>query len=238
MFSAGGWPGVSVAVYPDSDKVSPRPGDTGVPGLDNLDFRRQDAVDYWYGEGGDEPVQPPEPVRPPLPDRRPPIVNTGEVALESFPPDVSQEGFRCSRARLTALLGAERLGATLWGLDPGQGSAPYHCEHGREEWLLVLAGAPTLRHPEGEDRLATGDVVCFPEGPAGAHRLLNAGSDAVRAVMISTLELPYAVEYPDSGKLMVKYSRERQAAIFRLGDAVGYWDDDAQMIDSTTPCAG
>lgn len=37
----------SICVYPDSDKLGPRPG-TG--GRDNLNFRRQDAVGYWEGE--------------------------------------------------------------------------------------------------------------------------------------------------------------------------------------------
>lgn len=36
----------SVAVYPDSDKIGPRPADDA----DRLDFRRADAVDYWEGE--------------------------------------------------------------------------------------------------------------------------------------------------------------------------------------------
>jgi uncharacterized cupin superfamily protein len=38
----------SIAVYPDSDKVGTRPEG----GVDRLDFRRGDAVDYWDGEGG------------------------------------------------------------------------------------------------------------------------------------------------------------------------------------------
>jgi uncharacterized cupin superfamily protein len=39
----------SIAVYPDSDKLGTRPGTRqGAP--DNLNFRRQDAVDYWEGE--------------------------------------------------------------------------------------------------------------------------------------------------------------------------------------------
>jgi uncharacterized cupin superfamily protein len=39
----------SIAVYPDSDKIGTRPG-TAAGRQDNLDFRRQDAVDYWEGE--------------------------------------------------------------------------------------------------------------------------------------------------------------------------------------------
>jgi uncharacterized cupin superfamily protein len=56
--------------------------------------------------------------------------------------------------------------------------------------LLVLAGTPTLRHPQGEDQLEDGDLLCLPEGPAGAHRLLNQGESAVRALFLSTTGLP------------------------------------------------
>ena len=48
MFS--GMPGAaeaSVAIYPDSDKVGVRPRGGGP---DRLNFRRDDAVDYWDGE--------------------------------------------------------------------------------------------------------------------------------------------------------------------------------------------
>jgi uncharacterized cupin superfamily protein len=37
----------SIAVYPDSDKVGSR---AGPEDPDSLNFRRQDAVDYWEGE--------------------------------------------------------------------------------------------------------------------------------------------------------------------------------------------
>lgn len=42
----------SISVYPDSDKVGPRPAVTGGAqrSPDALNFRRGDAVDYWEGE--------------------------------------------------------------------------------------------------------------------------------------------------------------------------------------------
>ena len=39
--------GASVSVYPESGKVGVRPRDSGP---DRLNFRRDDAVDYWEGE--------------------------------------------------------------------------------------------------------------------------------------------------------------------------------------------
>ena len=59
------------------------------------------------------------------------------------------------------------------------GRSDYGDEHLRvasgpsEEWLLVLAGRPTLRHPEGEEGLEPWDVVFFPPGPGGAHAVRN-----------------------------------------------------------------
>ena len=41
----------------------------------------------------------------------------------------------------------------VYELPPGQAVGPYHYEDPEEEWLLVVSGTPTLRHPGGEDQL-------------------------------------------------------------------------------------
>ena len=118
-------------------------------------------------------------------------------------------------AKLGPLLGAERLDGTVVDVDPGEGSEPYHYVFGREEWLLVLAGTPTLRHPHGEDQLEAGDLVCFPEGPAGARRLLNRGESAVRALFLSTTGLPANVCYPDTGHWLIRNGPGRDEIVVR-----------------------
>jgi uncharacterized cupin superfamily protein len=90
----------------------------------------------------------------------------------------------------------DRLGATLYELDPGN-FVVYHFHHGWEELLIVLRGRPTLRTPDGERRLEEGDVVFFPTGPAGGHSLRNETDEPLRYVMASTLSTPEVVEYPD-----------------------------------------
>ena len=79
----------------------------------------------------------------------------------------------------------EELGAKLWGgtvyeLAPGTRLAEYHWHFGEEEWLLVLAGSPTLRTPEGERVLEPWDVAVFVTGEAGAHEVRNDGGVAAR----------------------------------------------------------
>jgi uncharacterized cupin superfamily protein len=168
-----------MSVYPDSDKVS---GPEGI-------LLRKSAVDYWYGEGTAGPSEPVDVVREPKTSPPQPAVNV--LALPE-------------KAKLGPLLGADRLEGTVADLDPGEGSGPYHYVHGREEWLLVLAGTPTLRHPQGESPLEAGDLVCFPDGPAGAHQLINRGESIVRALFLSTTGVPANVCYPDTGHWLIR----------------------------------
>ena len=65
----------------------------------------------------------------------------------------------------------------------------------------MLSGRPTLRHPEGTDRLEEGDIACFPAGPEGAHAVRNDTDQTVRVLMFSNRCDPAATVYPDSGKV-------------------------------------
>jgi uncharacterized cupin superfamily protein len=105
--------------------------------------------------------------------------------------------------RTTRLPRGEKLGASLYEIDPGGTSGLYHFHHGAEELLVVLRGRPTLREPAGERELGEGEVVHFVRGPEGAHQLLNRTEEPVRYLMASTRPSPEAVEYPDSRQLSV-----------------------------------
>src|SRR6266498_5350826 len=87
-----------------------------------------------------------------------------------YDPD-DPEGFRAGMFRLGKHVGSKQLGGSVYELPPGQSICPYHYEYGREEWLIVLDGTATVRHPEGEEPLQRGDVVCFAPGAAGAHQV-------------------------------------------------------------------
>jgi uncharacterized cupin superfamily protein len=129
-------------------------------------------------------------------------------------------GYQARMARFGPLIGAEQLGASVYDLDPGNSVCPYHYEHPEEEWLLVWTGAPTLRDPDGEHELLPGDLVCFPEGPDGAHKVTNRTEEPVRIVMFSTRAKTAMAIYPDSNKVGVW----PLGKLFRIDDAVDYWD--------------
>lgn len=113
------------------------------------------------------------------------------------------EPMRGRAARLGEAAGAERLGATLYEIEPGQNSSPFHFHHGNEEMIIVLAGSPTLRTLSGTRALEPGDVVACRAGRAGAHQLQNPTDDPVRVLVLSTMNYPEAAEMLDSDKILV-----------------------------------
>jgi uncharacterized cupin superfamily protein len=128
-------------------------------------------------------------------------VNLNALELEYDEKD--PEGYRAGMARFGPSIEASKLGATVYELPPGQSICPYHYEYPEEEWVLVLQGRPTLRDPAGENELEPHDVVCFPEGPDGAHKLTNNTNETVRVMMLSTKTSPAVAVYPDSDKIGV-----------------------------------
>ena len=125
------------------------------------------------------------------------------AAITCDPRPQLPDGFRRNSTRVGAALGAARTGLSVYELPPGQAISPYHYENPDEEWLLVVSGTPTLRHPGGEDELEPWDLVFFPAGPAGAHLVRNDSESTARVAMFSSISGVGSVVYPDSDMIQL-----------------------------------
>ncbi len=150
-------------------------------------------------------------------------LNGAEPAYDADDPP----GYRAGMDRFGKRIGAENLGGSVYELPERQSICPYHYEYPEEEWLIVLDGTPTLRHPEGEDELGPGDVVCFPPGPEGAHKVTNRGAGVARVLMLSTISDPAVAVYPDSDKIGVFAGGDRDRVMVRRSSDVPYFDGEA-----------
>jgi uncharacterized cupin superfamily protein len=115
-------------------------------------------------------------------------------------------------------LGSSETLMFVYDLAPGQASSPYHYEYD-EEWLLVVDGTVVLRAPDGEHTLERGDLVRFPRGPAGAHRLMNRSDSPARTLMFSSARGLAVAVYPDSDTIGV-FAGGEDDLVFERGTAV------------------
>ena len=121
---------------------------------------------------------------------------------------------------------AKAVGSTsmlmfVYDLAPGQASSPYHYEFD-DEWLLVVEGTVVVRAPDGEHTLERGDLVCFPAGPDGAHKVMNRSDSPARTLMFSSVRSPAlsVSVYPDSDTIGVWPGDDANDLVFERKSAV------------------
>jgi uncharacterized cupin superfamily protein len=176
--------------------ISVYPDSDKIAAAPGVIFRRADAIDTWLGDAGNGPAD------------LGPAINLMTAPLQA-------------RGRL----GGRTWSATVYELGHGEETAAYHYKWCREEWALVVSGAPTLRHADGETQLSAGDVCCFPQGPAGAHHLRNDSEESTRLIVFSTAtDRPMSAFYPDAETVLIQVS-ELERLLFRHADRIeDYWD--------------
>jgi uncharacterized cupin superfamily protein len=155
--------------------------------------------------------------------------NVFEPDLEPGPDD--PPGFRTRGAEVGRQAGSRRLGASLYELPPREALCPYHWHEANEEMAIVLSGRPSIRTPAGWRELELGELVSFPRGRDGAHQVMNRSDETARVLMVSEMNAPELVVYPDSNKAGVRsrapgsaHSSDEILARFRFEDAVDYWE--------------
>ena len=134
------------------------------------------------------------------------------------------EGYGFFRRDLLGVHEARSL-VRVYEILPGKSAYPYHYHLKNEETFFILRGEGILRTPEGERPVRPGDLIFFPAGEAGAHKLTNT-SESENLVYLDfdvVHDLDVTI-YPDSGKLGIWGMDTNK--IYRLGDDVGYYENE------------
>lgn len=127
------------------------------------------------------------------------------------------------RVDLGALSGSARTAVYLYEMASGEAMCPYHYEY-VEEWMLVVAGEASVRTPEGERTVRAGELVRFPAGPQGAHKIANRGEVGCRVMMFSARRAPAVSVYPDSDKIGLWAGEDMDSEVFFLRGAAVTWE--------------
>ena len=111
----------------------------------------------------------------------------------------------------------------IYEIPPAKSNYPYHFHHKNEETFYIISDEGILKTPDGERKVVAGDLLFFPTGLEGAHKLTNS-SETENLVYIDfdvVHELDIA-EYPDSGKIGIWGMGINK--LYHKSDDVGYYD--------------
>ena len=112
------------------------------------------------------------------------------------------EGYEYFRRKFIPFGGAKNTLVSVYEVPPGKAAYPYHYHHKNEETFYIISGEGNLKTPGGERRVGAGELLFFPTGPEGAHKLTNS-SETENLVYIDfdvVHDIDIAV-YPDSDKI-------------------------------------
>ena len=128
--------------------------------------------------------------------------------------------YDCESFDIGAFIGAEKLGYQLGRLPPGSSFCPEHWHTAEEELLIVFDGAVTLSGPRGTWELKRGDLIAFPTGPSGSHKVVNHTQAPCTLLFIANTDEHDVCFYPDSQKLLV----EKTGHLVRDNPSLDYYD--------------
>jgi uncharacterized cupin superfamily protein len=165
----------------------------------------------------------------------PRIINLADVGFDADDKlgQAAPEGYAARFATVGQRLGAKMLGYSLVETEPGCRASPLHNHRCNEEMFLILDGEGILRIGSERHPVRTGDIIaCPPGGPETAHQIENTSDRPLRYLAISTMVEPDVIDYPDSGKFLVKghlpvgdgTRNESFRFIGRRETSLGYWD--------------
>lgn len=134
------------------------------------------------------------------------------------------EGYEFYRRDLLAVHEAQSL-VRVYEIPPGKSAYPYHYHLKNEETFFILKGEGLLRSAEGARAVKAGDLLFFPAGEKGVHKLTNTSETEMLVYLDFDVvhDLDVAV-YPDSGKLGI-WGKDINKT-YRIGDDVDYYEDE------------
>lgn len=133
------------------------------------------------------------------------------------------EDYEYYRRKFVPFGAARNTLISIYEVPPMKSAYPYHYHYKNEETFYIIRGEGTLKTPGGDKKVSAGDLLFFPTGPEGAHKLTNT-SETENLVYIDfdvVHDIDIAV-YPDSDKLGVWGMGINK--LYPQSGGVGYYD--------------
>ena len=117
----------------------------------------------------------------------------------------------------------DKCNVSFYEIPPRKSAYPYHYHYQSEEVFYIISGTGLLRTPNGDRTVIAGEVLVFPSGEIGAHKLTNSSdTDVLAYIDFDTYHSPEVSFMPDSDKFIVYGKGLRKN--MKNGTEVDYYD--------------
>lgn len=135
------------------------------------------------------------------------------------------DGYECVKRAFVPRSAAANTLVNVYEIPPGKAAYPYHYHLKDEETFYILSGEGRLKTPDGERHVHAGELLFFPAGSEGAHKLSNtSATEKLVYIDFDVIHDLDAAVYPDSGKIGVWGKGVNR--VYHLDDHVDYYDDE------------
>ena len=112
----------------------------------------------------------------------------------------------------------------FYEIAPGKSAFPKHYHKYNTECFYILSGTGVIETNEKNIDIKFGDIVVFPCGEAGTHKITNTSHDEKLVYIdFDTTHSPDIIKYVDSGKIGV-IEHNISSSFYREDNQVDYYD--------------
>ena len=147
--------------------------------------------------------------------------------LDQLIGEEEQEGqYQYTEYPVTPPDGSKHCIASFYTIPPGKSNYPYHYHLGQEELFYIISGIGIVKTPDGTRDVKGGDVLFFPAGECGAHKLTNTSkTEPLVYLDVDTIGDVDVAVYPDSGKVGIW--SDSINGTWKKKDRVAYYDGES-----------
>ena len=110
-------------------------------------------------------------------------------------------------------------------IPPLKASYPYHYHIAVTEVFYIISGEGMVTTPEGEHDVSAGNIIVFPPGEAGTHKIFNTSqSEMLLYIDFGTTAQADVTFYPDSQKIGMILNGKPSKDYFKTITAVDYYE--------------
>ena len=119
------------------------------------------------------------------------------------------KNFEYSKTEIASREEFSQVYICYYEVNPGKHAYPKHYHENNTECFYIIEGSGVVETLDDEFEVSAGDVVVFPPGKDGCHKLINTSDEVLKYIDFDTSILPDVIRYPDSGKVGIKEKGKR-----------------------------